>query len=153
MSPRELVEETTGLCVKLFNAMGATSITKNDIDIAHRVPSKNPSRNPKPIICKFIRRLARDEVMSLRREARKVKPIDLGLQEQTNLTNALVLDHLTPTVQQLLADTKKFKECYNHSFCWTRNGTIVLRKTDSSTPIRIHNRYDLQTVNAQEEQR
>ena len=66
MSPRKSAEETTGLCVKLFNAMGATSITKYDIDIAHRVPS----RNPKSIICKLIRRLARDDVMSLRQEAR-----------------------------------------------------------------------------------
>ena len=70
MSPRKSAEETTGLCVKLFNAMGATSIAKYDIDIAHRVPSRNPSRNPKSIICKLIRRLARDDVMSLRQEAR-----------------------------------------------------------------------------------
>ena len=52
--------------------------------------------------------------MSLKREkARKVKPICICLEEQANLSNVLVLDHLTPTAQQLDADTKKFKERLN----------------------------------------
>ena len=35
----ESSETTTQLCLKLFHAIGAEGVTKNDIDIAHRVNS------------------------------------------------------------------------------------------------------------------
>ena len=44
--------ETSELCVQLFKELGVTSISLEDIDIAHRVPSRNDSKY-KPIICKF----------------------------------------------------------------------------------------------------
>ena len=58
----ESVETTTQLCLKLFHAIGAEGVTKNDIDIAQRVNSRSSdSHYPRPIVCKFIRRLAKDE--------------------------------------------------------------------------------------------
>ena len=35
----------------------------SDIDIAHRVPSRQQNGAPKPIICKFVRRLAKASVI------------------------------------------------------------------------------------------
>ena len=53
---KEPAIDTTKLCVGIFQAMGCnTSI--NDIDIAHRVPARNAIDDPKPIICRFVRRL------------------------------------------------------------------------------------------------
>ena len=52
--------QTSNVCVAIFNKMGA-EVSLTDIYIAHRVKPRNPSNRPKPIICKFIRRLARDE--------------------------------------------------------------------------------------------
>ena len=47
------------LCDRVCNAMGA-SVSLNDIDIAHRVPLRDSTREgPKLIVCKFTRRLAR----------------------------------------------------------------------------------------------
>ena len=64
--------ETSNLCVNLFNRMGA-NITINNIDIAHRVSFRDSSHSePKPIICKFVRRLARNNIMAVRREASSV---------------------------------------------------------------------------------
>ena len=55
--------KTSNLCVNLFSRMGA-NITINNIDIAHRVSFRDPScSEPKPIIYKFVRRLARNKVM------------------------------------------------------------------------------------------
>ena len=40
-------------------------MTKKDIDIAHRVNSRrSDSHYPRPIVCKFIRRLAKEEVIT-----------------------------------------------------------------------------------------
>ena len=62
----ESADETSRICVALFREMG-TDVSINDIDTAHRVPGRNNSSQdprPKPIICKFVCRLARDKVMA-----------------------------------------------------------------------------------------
>ena len=60
--------------------MGAEA-TLYDIDLAHRVAARNPSAaDPRPIICKFIRRdLAREQVMEKRRETCNVVSTGVGL--------------------------------------------------------------------------
>ena len=71
----ESSETTTQLCLKLFHAIGAEGVTKNDIDIAHRVNSRRADRHyPRPIVCKFIRRLAKEEVMAHRNETSNLNP-------------------------------------------------------------------------------
>ena len=55
------LEERSRLCDRVCNAMGA-SVSLNDIDIAHRVPLRDSTREgPKSIVCKFTRRLARND--------------------------------------------------------------------------------------------
>ena len=52
----ESAETTTQLCLKLFHVIGTEGVTKNDIDIAHRVNSRrSDSQYPRPIVCKFKR--------------------------------------------------------------------------------------------------
>ena len=90
LSEREKAEDTSNLCVNLFNKMGA-EVSIRDIDIAHRVSFRDTSRmGPKPIVCKFIRRLARNEVMSKRKEGRSVDPSTIGLHEGTDMSNVLL---------------------------------------------------------------
>lgn len=126
LSDREKAEDTSNLCVNLFNKMGA-EVSIRDIDIAHRVSFRDTSRmGPKPIVCKFIRRLARNEVMSKRKEGRSVDPSTIGLHEGADMSNVLLLDHLTPHLQQLYSDAKEFKLKYGYQFCWARNGSIFL---------------------------
>ena len=64
---KQTVADTSSLCVTLFNEMGA-DVTISDIDIAHRVPLRNATNGPKPIICKFTRRLVKERVMAKRYE-------------------------------------------------------------------------------------
>ena len=60
-----------------------------DIDIARRVSFRDTFRmEPKPIICQFIRRLARNEVMSKTKEGRSVDPSTIGLHEGTDMSNS-----------------------------------------------------------------
>ena len=54
--------------------MGA-NVTLNDIDTAHRIPTRNSSSNNlKTIICKFVRRISREEVLLHRRVITEVDP-------------------------------------------------------------------------------
>ena len=55
----ESAVESSELCLRLFNDIGA-EVTRQDIDYAHRVPKKTATAGPRPIICKFTQRLAKD---------------------------------------------------------------------------------------------
>ena len=127
LSDREKAEDTSNLCVNLFNKMSA-EVSIRDIDIGHRVSLRDTSRmGPKPIVCKFVRRLARNKVMSKRKEGKSVDPSTIGLHEGTDMSNVRLLDHLEPRLQQLYSDAKEFKLKYGYQFCWARNGSIFLR--------------------------
>ena len=83
-----------------------------------KVSFRDTSRmGPKPIVFKFIRRLARNEVMSKRKEGRSVDPSTIGLHKGTDMSNVLLLGHLTPRLQQLYSDAKEFKLKYGYQFC------------------------------------
>ena len=148
LKQRESADETLQLCMRIFSSIGA-EIHPYDLDIAHRVPFRNASDGgPKPIICKFTRRIARDRVMASRREVTRINPADIGLRENSSLDRAAIYDHLSPRLQSLLSDAKKIKERYRFSFCWAKNSTIWLRKNESSRPVAIKNSSDLSTLTA-----
>ena len=74
----ETAAETSALCVKLFQEMG-TEVFLSGIDLAHRVPLRQQNVAPKPIICKFVRRIAKASVMETRQSASQVNPSNIGL--------------------------------------------------------------------------
>jgi hypothetical protein len=142
----ETAAETSQLCVDIFNAVGA-NVSIADIDIAHRVkPRRSNGSQPKPIVCKFIRRLAREQVMAVRQNIKKIDPTRAGLSRETSMEYAGIYDHLTPKRQQLLVAAKKFKSDNNFSYCWTKNSTIYLRKTKEARAIKINDNHDLETL-------
>ena len=64
--PQQETNETSyqcaKLCLNIFHEIGADDISLQDIDIAHSVPSR-AGEETKPTVCKFARRLAKDQVM------------------------------------------------------------------------------------------
>ena len=73
--------------------MGAEVFLSN-IDIAYRVPSRKQNGAPKPIICKFVRRLAKASVMETRQSASQVNPSNSGLSANGVLDRVRIFDHL-----------------------------------------------------------
>ena len=133
---KEPAIDTMKLCVRIFQAMGC-NISINDIDIAHRVPTRNATNGPRPIICRFVRRLIREEVMTRRRKISRIDPKDVGVGDSAELSNFMVLDHLTPKVQELLAEAKKFKIQHNYAFCWVKGSVVYLLHTEDSLAIKV----------------
>ena len=142
---RESANESTTVCANLFKEMGA-DVNIEDIDIAHRIPSRTKSDSPRPIVCKFIRRIAREKVMAKRKEISKVSKLKIGLSDSSFLTEARIVDHLTPKNQQLLMEAKEFKSKHEYSYCWTRNGVVYLRKSENSRPIKVKDKNVLQVL-------
>jgi hypothetical protein len=142
---KESAIETSTVCANLFKEIGA-DITIQDIDIAHRVPTRKRS-SPRPIICMQVHEAYRQrKVMEKRRDICKVSMTKIGLSGNSLLTEARILDHLTPKNQQLLSDTKVFQTTYGYRFCWTKNGIVFLRKTENSRPIKVNDQSVLQVL-------
>ena len=133
----ESSEDTTSICLKLFSCIGADSTTQ-DIDIAHRVPAKSAQASrPNPIICKFVRRLAKEKVMSARRATNNVVAADLDL-TPGSINHVGIYDHLIPRLQDLLQEAKRFKTANDYKYCWPKNSAIYLRQNDTSRVIKLN---------------
>ena len=75
---RESASATTSLCIRLLKASGVDK-NKQDINIVRRVPRRQAAAGPRPVICKFTRRIIKEEVINRRKEACKVSAESIGL--------------------------------------------------------------------------
>ena len=147
---KESAEETSSLCVKLFREMGA-EVNIHEIDMAHHFPTREAHGGPQPIVCKFVRRLARTKVINLRNESHNLRPANLGLAEGVNLSNVRIFDHLTPRMQSIFYEAKRFKTQHQYQFCWTKNFSVYLRKNAESRAVKIKHIDDLRQVSGETE--
>ena len=138
----ESASQTASLCINLFKTAGI-EISNRDIDIAHRIPTRIATSSPRPIVCKFTRRTVKEQVMIAWNKACKVSANSIGLLSSYSLEYVRLFDHLTPLLQQLLADSKKFQKRNGFKFCWAKNFIIYLRRTEDSLPIQIKCHNDL----------
>lgn len=145
LSANETARVTTKLCLDLFNKMGV-STSEYDVDIAHRVPRRNSSTGPKAIVCKFVRRAVKEEIMRVRREVSKVDPTSIGLADGVSLSNAVIFEHLHPKAQYLLSQAKKVQSQRDYRFCWAKNQKVYLKKTEDSRRLLISSLQDLENL-------
>ena len=140
--------DTISQCLKIFSGLGADT-TAWDIDTAHRVPMRKQHgrrrQASQPIVCKFTRRIARDHVLSKRRESNTLEPEEFGL-PSGNEMKIQIYSHLTPRLQELLHLAKMFQAQEGYKFCWAKGTAIFLRKTESSKPIRLNTNEDLKQL-------
>ena len=102
---------------------------KQDVDVAHRVPTGQATAGPRRVICKFTRRIVKEEVVNWRKEACKVSATSIGLPANCFLRNVRIFDHLTPKTQKLLADAKKFQARNGFRFCWSKNFVLSINES------------------------
>ena len=143
LAAKETTEQTANLCLQLFHQMGVKDVSINDIDIAHRVPSRNPSNRPDAVVCKFVRRMVKEKIMASRKTIRNITAQQLGFSSEIDVSHLNIYDHLTPRLQTLLYEAKKFKEANSFKFCWAKNGSVFLRKSENSPIRKFANMEDL----------
>ena len=129
LNSSKTVPETSYLCVKLFQEMGA-EVSILDIDIAHRVSTRNEREGPKPgmgyVNLSGVWR--RGIVMEVRQRASQVNPTSIGLFAENELGRARIFDHLTPKKQNLLFEAKKFQGQNHYQFCWAKNLPFIYER-------------------------
>ena len=105
----ESAQESVELCLRLFKELQA-NVKEYDIDIAHRLQSRDSTR-PAATVCKFTRRVAKEAVMSKRRELRNVNLKNvLSCTEALDNPQLAIYDHLTPGNKSSLNKRKHYRE-------------------------------------------
>ena len=134
MSMTESASSTSSLCVKIFHEMGA-DVSKLDIDTAHRVPARSDrGSGSKPIICKFVRSLAKEQAMKCRNDATNVVPTAIGLPEQNSMSAVRIFDHLNPKMRTVLYEAKRFKTSININIAGPRIPWCISEKMERLDP-------------------
>ena len=114
---REHPKQTSNLCLQLFPALGVEGVSIQDFDTVHQVLSMKPSNRPNAIVRKFVRRLAKDQVMVARKKGGGLKGEELGFAADINVKYlSYIYDHLTPRLQALYYEAKKVKEAIRTTF-------------------------------------
>lgn len=72
---------------------------------------------------------------------------DLGYSQERN--RIYISEHLTQRGKFLLAQTKKFASVHHFKYTWVNSGRILLKKTDESNIITIHNVRDFERIKRQ----
>ena len=105
---QESASQTASLCINLFKAAGI-EISNQDIDIAHRIPTRIATSGPRPIVCKFTRRIMKEQVMNARTEACKMSANSIGLPSSCSWKTSGYLIALLPCFSNSWRIQRNFK--------------------------------------------
>ena len=85
--------------------------------------------------------------MECRNDVMSVNPTAIGLPGKTSMSAVRIFDHLTPKMQTVLYEAKRFKNQHHYQYCQAKNSVVYLRKDGTATPIKIKCLEDLQRLN------
>ncbi|XP_065310131.2 uncharacterized protein [Dermacentor albipictus] len=111
-----------------------------DIDVVHRVPSKDKGRPN--IVVKFVSRNVRDRLLQSAKRNR-LTTSSLGLEKNEPV---YINEHLCPEYKILLGKAIQTKRDKNWKFAWVSQSKILMRKLENSTVLHIRTEEDLANV-------
>ena len=84
--------------------------------------------------------------MSKSKDACKADPSHLGFSRRVSLEFARIFQHLSPKMQKVFSDPKKFKEKHQYQFCCTKGSVVHLRKNEELVAVKIKDAAALQRL-------
>lgn len=133
-------DEDLGKTVEDIAKCLGTSVTEGDIDIVHRMPSKD--KDKPNVLVKFVSRTAREKLLLAARK-KTLKADKLGF-DTTDLV--YINEHLCIENKILLSKARKLKKEKNWKYVWVSQGKILMRKSESSSILHVTCEADLANV-------
>ena len=119
--------EETLLINALNNLDGLEEIVRpSDIDISHPLNSKRKDGKSVHVV-RFVSRKTKAMILSAKKR-------DANKQFQFRNCDVFVNEHLSMHNRSIFAAAQEKKKTLNYKYCWTRGGTVFMRKGDE-TPI------------------
>lgn len=144
--PEKAGENLLKIVKCLADHSGFSLNPESDIDFATRVAVKNDTdqKKTKPIIVKMQSRYKKDDFLSSLRKMKHMKASDIGFLGSDS--RVYFNDHLSAQNKYLLQKAKIKAKEKNYAFCWVRNCTIMVRKSDKSPVIHITTEESLNKI-------
>ena len=110
-------------------------VRPQDIDISHPLNSKRKDGKNVHVV-RFVSRKTKNMILS-------AKKSDANKQLKFRNNDIYINEHLSKDNRSLFARSQEKKTQLNYKYCWTRGGSILMRKTDNSQSITITSDADL----------
>ena len=144
-------ESVEGIVLSLAEKLNIV-ISADDIDAAHRLPSRNNSRPPS-IIVQLTSRKKRDQFVNKKKQVAALSSKDLV--GGTSTQRLHVNENLCPHFRTLMYNTKVLAKEKGFKFVWYKFGKILVRKEEKcNNVLKIFNFDDLsklRSVNTQDQ--
>lgn len=113
-----------------------------DVDDVRRVGKKGENatasaERPRPVVLTLTRRAPRDQILRAARVRRELTTASLGI--AGNSRQVYINEHLTKANRVLFSKTRAVKKQLKFKFAWTSNGSIFLRRSETSSVIHVYN--------------
>ena len=131
-------EET--LLVNALNQLNSLEfpVQPEDIDISHPLNSQRKDGKTGHVV-QFISRKTKMMVQA-------AKKLETNKLFKFRNKDVYINEHLSKQNRSLFAKAQEKKGNMNYKYCWTRGGTVHMRKTDTSPPITIANESDFEKL-------
>lgn len=127
------------------------AMSKNEIDVAHRLPSRIKKTGPTMIIVKFRNRWVKDEFMKARAVKKSLHLSEIGFPD--NDKQVYLRDHLTPQNDTLFKKCRELRQGGKIWATWTRDCKIYIKiNQDDKKTFRISNEEDLRKLRSKIQQ-
>lgn len=119
-----------------------------DVDFVTRVAVKNDADNktPKPIILKMHSRYKKDDFLLSLRKLKNCTAGDIGISGALSNKKIFFNDHLSARNKYLLREAKRLVKDKGYAYCWVRNCTIMVRRSDHSPIIHVTSNESLNKI-------
>ena len=104
-------------------------VRPEDIDISHPLPSNRKDGKPVHVV-RFVHRKTKFAILAAKKR-------EQNKQFKFRNKDVYLNEHLSKMNRGLFAAAQEKKRALDYKFCWTRGGTIYLRKTETSEPATI----------------
>lgn len=117
---------------KISEIIQVSSLTNNDVEIVHRIPSKT-AKTP-PVIVRFVRRETRDDWLKNRNK----------LRSSTDGYDIVYLqENLTELNRKVFFDARAEAKAIGYRYVWHKGGCTYVRKSEEDPAGRIESDHDL----------
>ncbi|KAJ8874058.1 hypothetical protein PR048_024898 [Dryococelus australis] len=128
------------IAIKMSTALNV-QLKKDDIDILHRVLTKNQEIR-KPIVMKLTNRWMKQELLEARKNKRSLSTTVIGFGEKGIV---FVNEHPTPQ-NMVLFEKERDMRSKGYSFARIKEGKVFLRKIENDKVIHIKNRAIMKEI-------
>ncbi|XP_063363537.1 uncharacterized protein LOC134652294 [Cydia amplana] len=126
--------------VSIVSTKLGVQLDPRDVDDVRRVGKKGENtaaglERPRPVVLTLTRRAPRDQLLRAARVRRELNTTNLGI--EGNNRPVYINEHLTKENRVLYSKARSVKRQLNYKYAWTSNGSIFLRRSETSSVIHI----------------